>query len=84
MPSDKFPPASVNLESQSNIKLDYQAFVSTNQTQTVFDILTDSVTDSVNYQIRNFFALARRRNDMKLFHIENAQFGLIRGDMMRY
>ena len=83
LPTTTFPPSDVNVEAQSNIKFDYLSFESKNRSTSVYEALSDTIQDSIAFQVFSFLQTARRENKMKLFNIKGPIFGLIRGDMIR-
>ena len=82
LPTAKFPPSSVNIENNQNIKLDYLSFTQDNYTRTLYDSLNDGIERTLSHTVKNFFALARRNPDVKLFEIDRPLYGFIRGEII--
>ena len=82
LPTAKFPPSSVNIENNQNIKLDYLSFTQDNYTRTLYDSLNDGIERTLSHTVKNFFALARRNPDVKLFEIDRPLYGIIRGEII--
>ena len=80
LPTSKFPPSSVNIESNANIKLDYLAFTQDNYTRSLYESLNYGIEKTLSHSVKNFFDLARRNPDVKLFEIERPLYGFIRGE----
>ena len=82
LPTAKFPPASVNIESNQNIKLDYISFTQDNHTRTLYESLNYGIERTLSHTVKNFLALARRNPDVKLFEIDRPLYGSIRGEII--
>ena len=82
LPTAKFPPSSVNLENNQNIKLDYLSFTQDNYTRSLYESLNQGIEKTLSHSVKNFFALARRNPDLKLFEIDRPLYGLLRGEII--
>ena len=54
LPTAKFPPASVNIESNQNIKLDYISFTQDNHTRTLYESLNYGIERTLSHTIKTF------------------------------
>ena len=54
LPTAKFPPSSVNIENNQNIKLDYLSFTQDNYTRTLYDSLNDGIERTLIHTVKIF------------------------------
>ena len=70
------------LEKNENIKLDYVSFQNKNNTRSIHSILSDEIDEVSGIQIQNFFDVAIRQKQLKLFEIKRPHYGVLRGEVV--
>ena len=72
----------MNVEKNENIKLDYVSFQNKNNTRSIHSILSDEIDEVSGIQIQNFFDVAIRQKQLKLFEIKRPHYGVLRGEVV--
>ena len=76
------PPLSLNLDYNTNLKLDWLQFTSKNETKFVYEHLLTDIQKTQFQGLKHFFALSRKIETFSLFQVQDNLFGKVRGDVL--